>query len=99
MRTATALLLVLVLGLAACAASRAGWGKGRWHELFESGELQIRRGPIGVDPATGELVLSWIGARVPEGIAGEVESCELVVFADRDGDRAPGTGEALLARH
>jgi hypothetical protein len=88
----------LALVLAACGASRAGWGKGRWHELHESGELQIRRGPIGVDPTTGELVLAWIGARVPEGIAGEIERCDLVVYADRDGDREPDADEAVSAR-
>lgn len=93
-----ALALGFTLGLAACASSRAGWGKGRWIGLFESGDLQIRRGPIGLDPRTQELVLGWIGARVPEGVEGEIERCDLLVYRDVNGDQRAGENEALLAR-
>ena len=96
-RTPIALGLFLVLA-SACSSSRAGWGKGAWREVLESGELQVRRSPVRVDAATGELVLAWIGARVPEGVAGELEACELVVYRDENRDRDADPSEVVLAR-
>ena len=90
-----ALLLVLT---ASCSASRAGWGKGAWRELHEAGDLQVRRSLVRVDAATGELVLAWIGARVPEGVAGELDGCELVVYRDEDRDRVVDANEVVFAR-
>lgn len=83
---------------ASCKASRAGWGKGPWRELHESGELQIRRAVVRVDERTGELWLPWIGARVPVGVSGEIEACELAIYRDDDGDHRLDPGETILAR-
>ncbi|MBK7878868.1 MAG: hypothetical protein IPJ77_24680 [Planctomycetes bacterium] len=91
--------VALLLALApACSTSRAGWGKGAWRELHEAGELQVRRAPVRVDEGTGELVLAWIGARVPEGVAGVLDGCELLVYRDDDVDRVADAGEIVLAR-
>lgn len=83
--------------LSSC-ASRAGWGKGQYRELFADNDLEIRRGVVRVDAATGELVLPWIGARVPSSVAGEVRTCRLVVFRDDDHDRRAGAGEVVTER-
>lgn len=88
---------VAVATLGAC-ASRAGWGKGQYRELWSDNDLEIRRGVVRVDAATGELVLPWIGARVPTSVAGEVRACRLVVFRDDDHDRRAGTGEVVVER-
>jgi len=79
-------------------ASRAGWGKGQYRELWSDNDLEIRRGVVRVDPATGELVLPWIGARVPPSVAGEVRTCRLVVFRDDDHDRRAAASEILAER-
>lgn len=99
MDTARHLALAVAIACAAgCGASRAGWGKGAWRGLHESGELQVRRALVRLDPATNELVLPWVGARVPVGIEGEILACELVIYRDADGDRALDDGEALTSR-
>lgn len=90
-------LAILVLG-AGCGATRAGWGKGAFRELHESGELQIRRAYVRVDERTNELVLPWIGARIPVGVEGEVSRCELVVYRDEDRDHQLDPGEAVSMR-
>lgn len=79
-------------------ASRAGWGKGKYREIFADNDVEIRRGVVRVDVATGELLLPWIGARVPSGVAGEVRSCRLVVFRDDDHDRRASAGEIVSER-
>lgn len=92
-------IVVLAVLAASCASSHAGWGKGPQRELFESPDLQLRRAVVRADPATGELVLPWIGARVPAGADGVVESCRLLVFRDADGDGQADENEILLERH
>ena len=64
-----ALVLLAACALAACSA-RAGWGKGKYVELRDGNDLEVRRGLVRVDEATGELLLPWVGARVPENVAG-----------------------------
>jgi len=89
---------LLLASLAACAGSRAGWAsRGSYRVLHESPTVQIRRGGQKLDPRTGELTISWVGARVPEGQP-ELLACELTVFDDRDGDDHPDAGEILLRR-
>jgi hypothetical protein len=79
-------------------ASRAGWGKGGYRELFADNDVEIRRGVVRVDVASGELLLPWIGARVPSSVAGEVRSCRLVVFRDDDHDRRASASEIVGER-
>jgi len=84
--------------VAACKSAREGWGgRGSYFFLHESSSLQVRRGPQRIDPASGELVLAWVGART---LAGEPElvACELTVYDDRDGDEAPSQAEILDRR-
>jgi len=83
--------------LAAC-ASRAGWGKGKYRELFADDDVEIRRGVVRAEAESGELLLPWIGARVPSSDAGEVRSCRLVVFRDDDHDRRASAGEIVSER-
>jgi len=92
-----ALLLALASG-GACATSRAGWARrGSYWVLTESATVQIRRGPQSIDPATGELVIAWVGARSVEGRPPLLE-CTLCVFDDSNGDRTPDPGEHRLTR-
>jgi hypothetical protein len=85
-----------VLLLAACNSDRAGWARrGSYWKLEETPTIQVRRGTQYVDRATGELVVNWVGARALEG---EILSCSLVVFDDKDGDRRVDPGEALASR-
>jgi hypothetical protein len=89
---------LLLAILPACAGARAGWAsRGRYEVLHESPSLQIRRGSQKLDPTTGELVISWVGARAPE-TEPELVACELSLFDDRDGDDAPDAGEILSLR-
>ncbi|MFN0007640.1 MAG: hypothetical protein ACKVXR_07010 [Planctomycetota bacterium] len=90
--------LLLLAILPACTGARAGWAsRGRYEVLYESPSVQIRRGSQKLDPATDEMVISWVGARAPEGQA-ELVACELSIFVDRDEDGAPGAGEILSLR-
>jgi len=84
--------------LASCAADRAGWGpRGRSWKLDETAALQVRRGPQVLDEATGELRITWLGARAPEG-APPILSCDLTLFDDRNGNGAVDAGEIVCAR-
>jgi hypothetical protein len=92
------LLVACLVFLVACSGDRAGWApRGSYYRLHESPSIQVRRGSQYVDPATGDLVVHWVGARAPEGQP-EILGCGLVVFDDRDGDRRPDPGEALCGR-
>ena len=90
---------LLVLAVApACAGERAGWAnRGRFEVLYESPSVQIRRGGQKIDPATGELVISWVGARTPDDEPW-LFACELTVFDDRNGDDVPDVGEVVTLR-
>ena len=91
-------LWALLLGLGACSSSRAGWSsRGAYWKLHESPTLQVRRGTQWVDPATGELAITWIGARAPAG-SPPLLACEVRVFDDRDGDGRPAPDESLCIR-
>ena len=90
-------LLVLAI-LPGCVGHRAGWpSRGRYEVLYESESIQIRRAGQKLDPASGEIVLAWVGARTPEGQP-DLVACELTVFDDRDGDDEPDAGEVLSLR-
>ena len=92
------LALPLLLGILPACAGRAGWAsRGHYEVLYESPSVQIRRGSQKLDPATGEIVVSWVGARSPDGVP-ELVACELAVFEDRDGDDVPDAGEVLELR-
>ena len=94
MRLAPLLLVILP----ACAGARSGWAsRGRYEVLLESPSLQVRRGSQKLDPETGELVISWVGARAPEDQP-ELVACELSLFVDRDGDEMPDAEELLTSR-
>lgn len=85
-----------LLVLASCNADRFGWARrGSWWRLEETPTIQVRRGTQYIDRATGELVVNWVGARAVEG---EILSCSLVVFDDKDGDRRIDPGEVLASR-
>lgn len=95
MRFAPLLLLAI---LPACSGARSGWAsRGRYEVLYESPSVQIRRGGQKLDPETGELVISWVGARAPE-TGPELVACELTLFDDRDADGAPDADELLSLR-
>ena len=90
--------LLLLAILAGCTGHRAGWpSRGRYEVLYESPSVQIRRSGQKLDPATGEVVLAWVGVRAPEGHPGLV-TCELVIFDDRDRDDVPDLDEVLSRR-
>lgn len=95
MRLAPLLLLAI---LPACSGTRSGWAsRGRYEVLYESPSMQIRRGSQRIDPETGELVISWVGARAPEAQPALV-ACELSIFVDHDEDGSPDAGELLALR-
>lgn len=90
-------LLAFLALLAACATSRAGWGKGRYVVVVESAALQVRRSTIRIDEATGERVLNWIGARAPSG-QGPLAELSVLLFADANGDHVPQPNEVRANR-
>jgi hypothetical protein len=84
--------------LASCASDRAGWGRrGRSWKLEETPALQVRRGPQVLDPATGELRITWLGVRAPDGEP-PILGCELTVFDDRNGNGSADAGEIVCVR-
>jgi len=91
-------LAVLALSLLPACSARAGWGKGAYRELRDGNDLEIRRGLVHLDATTGEFVLPWIGARVPENVGGEFLGCRLSVFRDEDGDERQDPGEVVYER-
>jgi hypothetical protein len=93
-----AILLALACCVSGCASSRHGWAsRGPYEVLYESPTVQIRRGPQRIDPETGDLLITWVGARAQDGQPALVV-CELTVFDDRDGDDQPDAGEVLVNR-
>lgn len=95
----TALLLGLfAIALSSCVSSRAGWGRGRYVVLTEKDDLQIRRSRIELDPDTRDLRLNWVGARIPEGVEGQILEARLFLFDDRNGDQKLSPGELLFER-
>jgi len=95
-------LRTLALGLAlaclpACKYSREGWGGGRFYVLMEELVLQMRRSKQVVDPANGDVVAAWIGARTPPG-AGRILRCELTLYVDENGNEGPDPDEVLVHR-
>ena len=85
-------LAFVLLVAASCAASREGWGRGRFLVIAESDSLQVRRSTIRVDEATGDLIMNWIGARTPSG---QLPLAEFTVtlFEDVNGDHVPQSNE------
>lgn len=90
--------VILLALLASCAADRAGWGpRGRSWKLDETQALQIRRGPQVLDPAAGELRITWLGVRAPEG-SPPILACGLTLFDDRNGNGSADAGEIVCVR-
>jgi hypothetical protein len=97
-RSAVTLLATTVCAcLIGCSSAREGWGRGRYRVIEEAPKLQVRRSLQVLDPATGALDVAWIGVRIPEGGA-EIQSCELTLFVDRDGDHRPDLDEVFDKR-
>lgn len=95
MRFACLLLLAL---LPACTGQRSGWAsRGRYEVLYESPSVQLRRGGQRLDPETGEIVITWVGARATEE-GPDLVACDLAIFDDRDQDDEPDAGEVLSLR-
>lgn len=83
--------------LTSCAASREGWGKGRFLVVVESLTLQVRRSTIRVEDTTNDLVMNWIGARSPAGQPPLAEF-SVTLFDDRNGDHVPQSIEVRSQR-
>ena len=93
-----AALALVAAACAGCLADRVGWGsRGRYWEIVAAPTVQVRRGPQILDARTGELSITWVGARAPEG-SPPILRCDLLVFDDRDGDGAPEPAEILAHR-
>jgi hypothetical protein len=84
--------LATVLACSSCSTDSTRWGRGEYHELKTYSGIEFRRGPMKIDPTTGELTIAWVGARAPEGSPRIVE-CHLFVFDDK-----PDPGEILQER-
>jgi hypothetical protein len=93
------LILAASLALfASCSTDRVGWGhRGRFWKLDETPELQVRRGPQILDPKSGELTITWLGVRAPEGQP-RLLACELTVFDDRNQNGTPEPDEVVCVR-
>ena len=90
------LVLAGVMFLASCSVDRAGWARrGSYWKLEDTPRIQARRGSQYIDPATGEFVVNWVGARAVEG---NLLYCSLAVFNDENGNRRIDPKELLLAR-
>lgn len=86
--------LVLALACAACLGHRQGWGRGSYRKLYESERLQIRADLGSFDPASGTLLVGWVGARAKTG-APKIRELRVVFFDDRDGDLVPARSELV----
>lgn len=91
-----ALAAPLAIGFACCACSsdKTRWDSGEYVELKDYTSVEFRRGPMRIDPGSGELTITWVGARTPEGHPRILE-CRLYVFDDRNGNRARDAGEVI----
>ncbi len=89
--------LIAVLALASCGVDRTGWGRGKLVVVREGPALQVRRSTIRVEEATGDVVMSWIGVRMPPG-AKPLAEVQVSLFDDRDGDGHPQPAEVLVQR-
>jgi hypothetical protein len=89
--------LLVVLALASCGVDRTGWGRGKLVVVREGPALQVRRSKIVADEATGDLVMSWIGIRMPPG-AKPLAGLRVIVFDDRNGNADPEAEEILVQR-
>jgi hypothetical protein len=93
--------LILAAGLvllASCASDRVGWGRrGRFWKLDETPALQVRRGPQILDPNSGEIAITWLGVRAPDGQP-RLLACELTVFDDRNQNGTPEADEVVCVR-
>jgi len=87
----------LAMFVAACASDSTSWSRGPSIELKTYTSVEFRRGPMRVDPSTGDLTIAWAGARAPEGYPRILE-CHLYVFDDVNGNGAPDPGEVLQER-
>jgi hypothetical protein len=81
-----------------CAASREGWGRGRFLVVHEAANLQVRRSTIRVDPPNGDLVMNWIGTRAPTGQS-PVAEMNVIVFEDRNANLVAEPDEIRVSRH
>jgi hypothetical protein len=89
---------VAVIALAAsCGVDRTGWGRGKLVVVREGPALQVRRSTIHVEEPTQDVVMSWIGIRMPPG-AKPLAELQVSVFDDRDGDGTPQPAELLIRR-
>lgn len=94
MRVRTLLALALCVAASGCLGHRQGWGRGSYRKLYESEALQIRSDLASWNPATGELLVGWVGARAKPG-APAIRELRVVFFHDRDGDLVPARSELV----
>jgi hypothetical protein len=92
-----ALAFATAIGVSACSSDSTSWARGDHHEIKTYTSVEFRRGPMNIDPRTGELSIAWAGARAPEGYPRILE-CHLYVFDDKNGNGAPDPGEVLQER-
>lgn len=93
----TSMLLPIAVLAAGCSSTHEGWGRGDATEIHESPTLQIRRSAHKIDPQSGDLLIAWVGVRAPAG-APDIESGELTLYEDRNGNKFPDAGEAFDVR-
>lgn len=96
-RTLLVCIALVAASTTSCLSGREGWGRGRSIEVVAGGRVQVRRSTIRVEDGSGDLVMNWIGARVPEGGA-PLASLSLVVFEDFDADGAADPDEVRCTR-
>jgi hypothetical protein len=89
--------LFALLALASCGVDRTGWGRGKLVVVREGPALQVRRSTIHVEEQTGDVVMNWVGVRMPPD-AKPLAELTVTVFDDRDGDASPQPGEVLVQR-
>lgn len=85
-------LACVALVFASCAASREGWGRGKFLVIVESKSLQVRRSTIRIDETTNDVVMNWIGARTPTGQP-PLSEFSVILFEDVNGDHVPQSNE------
>jgi hypothetical protein len=91
------LAVLVAAALASCGVDRTGWGRGKLVVVREGPALQVRRSTIHVEEETGDVVMSWIGIRMPPG-AKPLAELRVSVFDDRNADGNPQPTEVLVER-
>ncbi len=89
--------IAAILLTASCGVDRTGWGHGKLVVVREGPALQVRRSTIRVEEETGDIVMNWVGVRMPPGAKPLAEAL-VTVFDDGDGDGVAQASEILIQR-